>query len=265
MEGPRCDQCRLGTFSLDASNPKGCTKCFCFGATDRCRSAEKHRAEVRRARGHQSLRFSCAPVRPAPRCPRALSCVNPTPLEDTWWGGVSLSPCARLPHSTPFPGLWGLAGWKVTAWGGCARREAGVAGSFPVGCMCGCEPVVVLPATLGLAFLEHQHPDAFWSFTRRPAVALPPQFIDMTGWLLLSSDRQEVPTTLSLPEQLLRADLKNLLDAYQELYWVAPSSYLGDQVRARWQLDQRLCTSLTPLACVPAACPLTWRHCSHSG
>uniref|UniRef100_A0A8C4TQL5 Laminin subunit alpha 5 n=1 Tax=Falco tinnunculus TaxID=100819 RepID=A0A8C4TQL5_FALTI len=100
VEGPRCDQCRLGTFSLDASNPKGCTKCFCFGATDRCRSAEKHRAE----------------------------------------------------------------------------------------------------------------------------------FVDMNGWLLLSTDRQEVPTTLSLQDQLLHADLKNLPDAYQELYWVAPSSYLGDQV-----------------------------------
>ncbi|KAF2978342.1 hypothetical protein EK904_004374 [Melospiza melodia maxima] len=100
VEGPRCDQCRLGTFSLDATNPKGCTKCFCFGATDRCRSAEKHRAE----------------------------------------------------------------------------------------------------------------------------------FVDMHGWLLLSSDRHEVPTALSPREQLVTADLKNLPDAYQELYWVAPSSYLGDQV-----------------------------------
>uniref|UniRef100_A0A8C3D6A6 Laminin subunit alpha 5 n=1 Tax=Corvus moneduloides TaxID=1196302 RepID=A0A8C3D6A6_CORMO len=100
VEGLRCDQCRLGTFSLDATNPKGCTKCFCFGATDRCRSAEKHRAE----------------------------------------------------------------------------------------------------------------------------------FVDMNGWLLLSSDRHEVPTALNLREQLVTADLKNLLDAYQELYWVAPSSYLGDQV-----------------------------------
>uniref|UniRef100_U3K7L1 Laminin subunit alpha 5 n=1 Tax=Ficedula albicollis TaxID=59894 RepID=U3K7L1_FICAL len=100
VEGLRCDQCRLGTFSLDATNPKGCTKCFCFGATDRCRSAEKHRAE----------------------------------------------------------------------------------------------------------------------------------FVDMNGWLLLSSDRHEVPTALSPREQLITADLKNLPDAFQELYWVAPSSYLGDQV-----------------------------------
>lgn len=53
----------------------------------------------------------------------------------------------------------------------------------------------------------------------------------MNGWLLLSSDRHEVPTALNPREQLVTADLRNLLDAYQELYWVAPSSYLGDQVR----------------------------------
>ncbi|OXB67886.1 hypothetical protein ASZ78_005568 [Callipepla squamata] len=64
----------------------------------------------------------------------------------------------------------------------------------------------------------------------RSAVKYRAEFIDMNGWLLLSSDRQEVPTALSPREQLLRADLRNLLDAYQELYWVAPSSYLGDRV-----------------------------------
>lgn len=46
VQGPRCDQCRLGTFSLDAANPKGCTRCFCFGATDRCRSSTYARREV---------------------------------------------------------------------------------------------------------------------------------------------------------------------------------------------------------------------------
>ncbi|XP_031422129.1 laminin subunit alpha-5 isoform X2 [Clupea harengus] len=45
VEGSRCDQCRLGTFHLDPTNPKGCTKCFCFGATDRCRSSDKRRKE----------------------------------------------------------------------------------------------------------------------------------------------------------------------------------------------------------------------------
>ncbi|XP_067324319.1 laminin subunit alpha-5 isoform X1 [Anolis sagrei] len=100
VEGQRCDQCHLGTFSLDANNPKGCTRCFCFGATDRCHSAEKYRVE----------------------------------------------------------------------------------------------------------------------------------FIDMSGWSLLSGERQEVPTFVSLEDEIVRADLRNFLDSFQELYWHAPSSYLGDQV-----------------------------------
>lgn len=46
VQGPRCDQCRLGTFSLDAANPKGCTRCFCFGATEHCRSSAHARRQV---------------------------------------------------------------------------------------------------------------------------------------------------------------------------------------------------------------------------
>ncbi|KAJ6665753.1 hypothetical protein lerEdw1_002123 [Lerista edwardsae] len=100
VEGPRCDQCHLGTFSLEASNPKGCTSCFCFGATDRCHSAEKYRME----------------------------------------------------------------------------------------------------------------------------------FVDMNDWILLSGDRQRVPTMVSLEAEIVRADLRNFPEAFQELYWHAPSSYLGDQI-----------------------------------
>ncbi|XP_058846993.1 LOW QUALITY PROTEIN: laminin subunit alpha-5-like [Acipenser ruthenus] len=46
VEGPRCGQCRVGTFHLDPANPKGCTSCFCFGATDRCRSSDKRRTQT---------------------------------------------------------------------------------------------------------------------------------------------------------------------------------------------------------------------------
>ncbi|XP_061114000.1 laminin subunit alpha-5 isoform X1 [Conger conger] len=46
VEGARCDQCRVGRFHLDPTNPKGCTSCFCFGATDRCRSSETRRTEL---------------------------------------------------------------------------------------------------------------------------------------------------------------------------------------------------------------------------
>ncbi|XP_069740233.1 laminin subunit alpha-5 isoform X2 [Narcine bancroftii] len=44
VEGPRCDTCRLGTFYLDPTNPKGCTSCFCFGATNHCQISNKRRA-----------------------------------------------------------------------------------------------------------------------------------------------------------------------------------------------------------------------------
>ncbi|XP_061621466.1 laminin subunit alpha-5 isoform X2 [Phyllopteryx taeniolatus] len=46
VQGSRCDQCRIGTFHLDPTNPKGCTSCFCFGATDRCRSSDKRYSEI---------------------------------------------------------------------------------------------------------------------------------------------------------------------------------------------------------------------------
>ncbi|KAK3546887.1 hypothetical protein QTP86_003815 [Hemibagrus guttatus] len=54
--GSRCEQCALGTFHLDPTNPKGCTKCFCFGATDRCRSSDKRREEIMLMQGWVLLR-----------------------------------------------------------------------------------------------------------------------------------------------------------------------------------------------------------------
>ncbi|XP_030624223.1 laminin subunit alpha-5 [Chanos chanos] len=100
VEGARCDQCRLGTFHLDPTNPKGCTSCFCFGATDRCRSSHKRRTEI----------------------------------------------------------------------------------------------------------------------------------MDLNGWVLLRGDRQEVPVTVYLDQDLAEADLSDVPDVYQDLYWHAPQAYLGDKV-----------------------------------
>ncbi|KAG8566984.1 hypothetical protein GDO81_013453 [Engystomops pustulosus] len=100
VEGRNCDQCRLGTFFLDADNPKGCTRCFCFGATDRCHTGSKYRT----------------------------------------------------------------------------------------------------------------------------------QFSDMRGWVLVGGDRQEVEITHIIAQDLIEADLRDVPDVYQEFYWHAPRSYLGDRV-----------------------------------
>ncbi|XP_074998078.1 laminin subunit alpha-3 [Calonectris borealis] len=43
--GAECDICRPGSFYLDPSNPKGCTSCFCFGATSNCRSTNRRRTK----------------------------------------------------------------------------------------------------------------------------------------------------------------------------------------------------------------------------
>uniref|UniRef100_A0A8C6ZTL4 Laminin subunit alpha 3 n=1 Tax=Nothoprocta perdicaria TaxID=30464 RepID=A0A8C6ZTL4_NOTPE len=45
VEGAKCDVCRPGSFYLDPSNPKGCTSCFCFGATNTCRSTNHRRTK----------------------------------------------------------------------------------------------------------------------------------------------------------------------------------------------------------------------------
>ncbi|KAB5546449.1 hypothetical protein PHYPO_G00072140 [Pangasianodon hypophthalmus] len=113
--GSRCDQCALGTFHLDPTNPKGCTKCFCFGATDRCRSSDKRREEI----------------------------------------------------------------------------------------------------------------------------------MVMQGWLLLRGDRQEVPVSVFVDQDLVEADLSDVPDVYQDFHWHAPHTYLGDKVSSyggylRYQLHTQI-------------------------
>uniref|UniRef100_A0A0P4VVW3 Laminin subunit alpha n=1 Tax=Scylla olivacea TaxID=85551 RepID=A0A0P4VVW3_SCYOL len=46
VQGRSCDSCRAGSYNLEESNPDGCTKCFCFGKTDYCSSADAYWAEV---------------------------------------------------------------------------------------------------------------------------------------------------------------------------------------------------------------------------
>uniref|UniRef100_A0A8B9K033 Basement membrane-specific heparan sulfate proteoglycan core protein n=1 Tax=Astyanax mexicanus TaxID=7994 RepID=A0A8B9K033_ASTMX len=37
--GANCDLCKQGFYNLQASNPEGCTECFCFGVSDVCESS----------------------------------------------------------------------------------------------------------------------------------------------------------------------------------------------------------------------------------
>ncbi|XP_076315805.1 laminin subunit alpha-like [Tachypleus tridentatus] len=53
--GHFCEQCKPGTFHLEENNPLGCTKCFCFGATDRCSSAYMFKSEVANMNGWKGV------------------------------------------------------------------------------------------------------------------------------------------------------------------------------------------------------------------
>lgn len=55
--------------------------------------------------------------------------------------------------------------------------------------------------------------------------------MDMEGWVLLGTDRQEVPVTVYPGQDLVEADLSDVPDVYQDLHWHAPRTYLGDKVR----------------------------------
>lgn len=54
--------------------------------------------------------------------------------------------------------------------------------------------------------------------------------MDMAGWVLLRSDRQEVPVSTYLDQDLVEADLSDVPDVSQDLHWHAPHAYLGDKV-----------------------------------
>ncbi|XP_026299731.1 laminin subunit alpha [Apis mellifera] len=46
VQGLACDICKEGTFNIQENNEEGCTKCFCFGKTSRCVSANLYRTQI---------------------------------------------------------------------------------------------------------------------------------------------------------------------------------------------------------------------------
>ncbi|CAN7986822.1 unnamed protein product [Ixodes hexagonus] len=47
VQGKNCNRCKDGHFNLEASNPDGCSRCFCFGVTQQCSSSSYYRNEIK--------------------------------------------------------------------------------------------------------------------------------------------------------------------------------------------------------------------------
>ncbi|KAM9845354.1 laminin subunit alpha-3-like [Aulostomus maculatus] len=56
------------------------------------------------------------------------------------------------------------------------------------------------------------------------------KFAQMRGWRLESLDQLQVPSVLNTASNTVVADIQELPPRVQDLYWVAPASYLGDRV-----------------------------------
>ena len=55
VRGENCDVCAPDAYFLEESNPSGCTKCFCFGNTDRCRPSTMMRTVMSGLEGEWKL------------------------------------------------------------------------------------------------------------------------------------------------------------------------------------------------------------------
>ncbi|XP_051171945.1 laminin subunit alpha [Leptopilina boulardi] len=55
VQGLACDVCKEGTFDLQIGNEEGCSKCFCFGKTNRCVSSNLYRTFIMNMENWESV------------------------------------------------------------------------------------------------------------------------------------------------------------------------------------------------------------------
>ncbi|XP_031802383.1 laminin subunit alpha-3 isoform X2 [Sarcophilus harrisii] len=56
------------------------------------------------------------------------------------------------------------------------------------------------------------------------------KFVDMMGWRLETTDQMDIPVTFNPGSNSVVADVQELPSSVHSVFWIAPSSYLGDKV-----------------------------------
>ncbi|KAJ7338748.1 hypothetical protein JRQ81_012650, partial [Phrynocephalus forsythii] len=97
----------------------------------------------------------------------------------------------------------------------------------PMGGQCTCKPNII-----GRRCSRCQ--TGYYGFPfckRKPELIYTIQFVDMRNWLLEAADSGvNIPTTFNPSSNSVVADVQELPPSVSSLYWVAPSSYLGEKL-----------------------------------
>uniref|UniRef100_A0AAR2LX45 Laminin, alpha 1 n=1 Tax=Pygocentrus nattereri TaxID=42514 RepID=A0AAR2LX45_PYGNA len=82
--GANCDLCKQGFYNLQASNPEGCTECFCFGVSDVCESSTWNTSLVRyHTHTHPESSSVCSVICSAMLSSVSLAVADPTSRSST--------------------------------------------------------------------------------------------------------------------------------------------------------------------------------------
>ncbi|XP_051832660.1 laminin subunit alpha-5 [Antechinus flavipes] len=237
--GRDCSRCATGYWGFPNCRPCDCGSRLCDEASGRCICPP--RTIPPDCVVCQAQTFGCHPLVGCEDC----NCSRPG-VKDFSDPGCDLDSgqCRCKPNvvgrrcDTCAPGFYGYPSCRR-----CQCHEAGtVAGVCdPVTGQCHCKDNVeggrCDQCRLGTFSLDASNPKGctrcfcFGATDRcRSSQQVRGEYIDMRGWVLVSGERQQVPTSLRADAGLVHADLRNVPEAFQDLYWQAPASYLGDRV-----------------------------------
>ncbi|KAM7125584.1 laminin subunit alpha-5 [Molossus nigricans] len=237
--GRDCSRCATGYWGFPSCRPCDCNGRLCDELTGHCICPP--RTVLPDCIVCQPQTFGCHPLVGCEECncsgPGVLELEDPTCDKDS-------GQCRCRPHvagrrcDACAPGFYGYPSCRP-----CDCHPAGSAPSVcdPLTGQCHCKENVQGPrcdqCRLGTFSLDAANPKGCtrcfcFGATERcgSSIHTRQEFVDMEGWTLLSSDRQVVPHKLQAEAELLHANLQQVPEAFPELYWQAPPSYLGDRV-----------------------------------